>query len=148
LSGWPLSAKDKAARLRSAAEFVEAIPLKQFNIEHWWLKDGMAFDDDRNRMYRVSDAPCGCAIGHMIQRGRFGMTEKTLEMKSEFNLLPSELREQVFVRIGDAFGVPFQLAEFMFDSYTYPAYVRNSIKPAHVAKRIRFVADEIEDSGV
>lgn len=132
---------DRVAKLRAAADFVDTIDPETFWMNHWWAKDGMAFDDWRNRMYRIAPRGCGCAIGHMIQAKRFGLRDVDLLVRGDNMMTPRNDRQAIFVRIGDAFGVPFGLAEFMFDQY---AYVTREVRPADVSRRIRFVADELE----
>lgn len=138
-----LEYKLRPSLLLEAAEFVESIPNERFNMDHWWLEDGQAFDDDRNEMYRVADGPCGCAIGNMIQEGLFGLTGDVLATPPEeraLRRLPYQDRQATFARIGDIFGIPYQMAEFMFDQYAYPR--ASAITQAQVARRIRFIASE------
>jgi hypothetical protein len=120
----------KHRSLLDAAKFVESIPIEQFNMDHWWLESGMAFDEDRNRIYRVANGPCGCPIGHMVQKGLFGLKKEDLENE----------RQRIFVIIGDAFGIGYKKAEFMFDQYAYTPGPRTR---EAVAKRIRFIAEEL-----
>lgn len=122
--------RERSKLLYEAAAFIESIPDEQFNMNHWWLSDGMAFDDERNRMHKVADGPCGCAAGHMMQRGLFGLSTPTERVE----------RQRMFVILGDAFGVGWKRAEFMFDQYAYDARDRQNKQV--VATRIRFIADE------
>ena len=126
----------RRAQLFEAATFIESIPADEFNMHHWWLTDGMAFDDDRNRVYRVADGQCGCAVGHMIQKGLFGLTDEHTKYRGAG-------RQAAFVKIGDVFGVNYKLAEFMFDAYSYAGEITRE----RVAARCRFVASE-DASGI
>lgn len=98
-----------AGDLLKAVEVIESIPDAEFNLHYWWLPDGMAFDDDRNKMYRAADSQCGCAIGHMAHRGVFGLTDEVLRQD----------RSTVFCRIADLFAISREVAEFLFSSYAY-----------------------------
>jgi hypothetical protein len=124
--------EERHDKLLAAAAFVEQIPHDQFNIDHWWLPDGLAFDDDRNRQYRVSCGTVGCAVGHMTHAGAFGLTADVLKNP----------RQRVMVIIGDCFGVSFKLAEFMFDQYGYS--LGRPVTVADVVRRIRYVASEMQ----
>ena len=122
--------KSKAKEnLLAAIEMLKSVPDEQFNMEHWWLKDGMAFDEERNRIYKVADGPCGCAVGHLIQRG----------------LLAGDVikdRDRAFWQISDALGIYNDtIAEFLFDQYTYPRGKR--ITKEDVIRRIEFVISEM-----
>jgi hypothetical protein len=115
------------------------VPDEQFNMNHWWLKDGMAFDDERNRMYKVADGPCGCAVGHMIQRGL--LDESVLNPAGLFKL-EYEHRESIWGAISKGLGLHKPLlAEFMFCQYQYH---KHPITKADVIRRIEFVISELE----
>lgn len=132
-SNYPASQTEKLERLHQAAAFIAKIPKGKFRMRHWWLKDGRAFDDDRNVMYRVTRGACGCAAGHLAQQGLFNLTPDNL-WKGVRN------RKEVFSTLGDTFGIGSNLAQFIFDNYSY----RWEATPAQVAARIRFVISEIE----
>jgi len=134
-SGWDLTPPERVARLRAARDFVLGIPDREFYISHWWLSDGQAFDEERNRLFRVRDNACGCPVGHMCEKRLFGLSPSTYKNN----------RERVFVIVGDAFAVPYKLAEFMFSEYTYPSNIGPPTKEL-VARRIEYVASEMEAS--
>lgn len=145
-SGWTMTPKHRATYLRECAALIEAVPEEQFDLNYWWLPDGMAFDDDRNLMYRVSKGQCGCAIGHLTQLSRIpglrfnGSHPVDIAMGGGYSG-----RQRMFIIAGDAFGIPYQLAEFLFDQYSYSNGQRTGAKAiAAVAKRMRFVADELD----
>lgn len=118
-------------KLSAIADMLEDLSDSEFQMEHWWLKDGIAFDDDRNQPYGVTkDVPCGCAVGHGVNKGLLG--EDTIEAD----------RERTFVNVGHQLGIPYKLAEFLFDNYSYPYYIRN--KRLACVERIRFVQNEME----
>ncbi len=122
--------------LLEAADFVESIPDNEFNMGHWWLEDGIAYDDMRNKMYKAHDGKCGCAIGHMGQNNKFGITTSTYAATQDI----------VFPRIGDKFGIPSDVAQFIFDQYSYPTGSLIGAKAKKVcASRLRYLATEYQD---
>lgn len=132
------------ANLRAAAEMIQAVPPDQFNMNHWWLADGMAFDDYRNRMYRVADGPCGCAIGHMIQKGLLGSPDVLgFTIGAHGGVGAEWTRDGVFGRVSDALKLyNSSLAQFLFDQYFYPR--SSDISREQVVRRIEFVISELE----
>jgi hypothetical protein len=137
---WHLSNKEKAALLRERADFVEAIPEAEFNLDHWWLPDGRAFDDDRNRMYQVASGKCGCAVGHMMIAGLIDGLSMSVNKQLLDHGEATITRDRIFVLVGDTFGVSYKLAEFMFDGYCY----FSDKSRAAVARRMRYIASELE----
>lgn len=125
----PVAVKYGSGCLLKAAVFVEAIPEHRFNMMHWWLPDGTAFDDDANRVYRVADGPCGCAAGNMASEGMFGLSLD----------LFSNQRGYIFARLADLFAIRTNAARFIFDAYSYQS---PGVTRADVARRMRFVASE------
>jgi len=130
--------------LLSAAEALRTVPDEQFNMNHWWLEDGMAFDDDRNVMYKVADGPCGCAVGHLIQRGLLSGEVLT---KTELppGALPYQYSDRVYVQIADALKIyNYKLAEFLFSQYAYTGAREKPIAKEDVIRRILFVVSELD----
>jgi hypothetical protein len=117
-----------AGDLYAAADFIESLPKERFEMSHWWLPDGMAFDDDRNEHYKVADNPCGCAAGNMAVEGLFGLSLELFENP----------REYVFTRLADLFAIRTVEAEFIFNQYAYSC----DVSAARVAERMRFVASQ------
>lgn len=117
--------------LLKAAEIIESIPDSEFDLGHWWLPDGMAFDDDRNKMYRVSDSQCGCAVGHMAHVGAFGLTE---DVFSGGHDIP-------FVRMADLFAIPLEVSKFLFSQYAY-RNTRGADAKCDVVNRLRYCAEQ------
>jgi hypothetical protein len=133
-TGWGLPKEERAARLREVAALIEQIPDAEYTLEHWWCEGGMAYDEERNKMYRVAPGDCGCPVGHMAKRGLFGVSYEEL-------LGHGIGRQRTFVIIGGIFGVTYSVAEFMFDQYGYSPRDRSR---AAVLRRVLFVIGEIE----
>jgi hypothetical protein len=118
---------------------LRGVPDEQFNMGLWWLADGMAFDDDRNRMYKVADGPCGCVVGHMIQKGLLpggvlGETGRFPGVDDAFRRIDVEMK---------IFNT--QVTRFLFDQYAYPSRVYGgAISKEQVLGRIEFVISELE----
>lgn len=121
------------------------VPDEQFNMAHWWLPDGQAFDDDRNKMYKVADGPCGCVVGHMIQKGLFDSVDPSLIGPKPYVSKPViSPREEVFRVVDEAlFLYNRELTKFMFDNYAYANPGRHITK-TNVVRRIEFVMSEVE----
>ena len=134
MSGWDLSLSERIARLREAKAFILSIPDEEFYISHWWCGDGQAFDEDRNRLYRVRNNQCGCPVGHLCHKHMFGLDPADLKNK----------RERVYVIVGDAFGISYALAQFMFCEYNYHRSIYQEITKYHVASRMEYLASEME----
>lgn len=134
---------EQRANLQAVIEMLRTVPDEQFNMEHWWLEDGEAWDEDRNVTYKVADGPCGCAIGHLIQRGLLSgevLKPKNLPPGS----LPYQYHDRVFVQIADALKLyNSKLAEFLFSQYSY--INRGAIRSGDVIRRIEFVLSELKD---
>lgn len=132
------------ANLLAVAEALKDVPEEQFNMNHWWLENGMAFDEDRNVMYKVADGPCGCAVGHLIQRGLLSgevLTPKDVPQGA----LPYEFRDRIYVQIADALKIyNYKLAEFLFSQYTYTKSRERPISREDVIRRINFIVSEID----
>lgn len=130
--------------LLAVVEALRDVPDEQFNMNHWWLDDGMAFDDDRNVVYRVADGPCGCAVGHLIQRGL--LSGEVLKPKDvPRGALPYEYTDEIYVQISDALKIySHQLAEFMFSQYAYTKSRERPISRDDVIRRILFVVSELD----
>lgn len=129
--------------LLAVIDTLQSVPDEQFNMEHWWLEDGMAFDNDRNIIYKVTDGPCGCAIGHLIQRGLLsGSVITPSEMPD--GSLPYEYTDAIYVQIADALHIyNYKIAEFLFSQYAYLGKKR-LIKRDDVIRRIKFIIAEDE----
>lgn len=125
-------------RLLDVADFIESLPPEQFNMNHWWLDDGIAFDDERNKMYRVSDGPCGCAVGNMAAIGLFGITKDIWESPNFDTIYSCVSRGYIFCQVGKVFAINPIEAAFIFDQY---AYTGNPTR-CMVADRCRIVAGE------
>jgi hypothetical protein len=133
--------------LSKIAEFLLTVPDEQFNMQHWWLEDGMAFDDDRNRVYKVADGPCGCAVGHLIQIGALpGSVIDPNSIPSSAareDWTPSGYRDRIFVQIADELKLyNYKIAEFLFDNYSY-FHLGRSITKHDVIRRIEFIMTEV-----
>lgn len=134
--------KKATENLLAAIATLETVPDEQFNMAHWWLEDGRAFDDDRNVMYKVADGPCGCAVGHLIQRGLLsGEVLKPEEVPS--GALPYEYRDRIFVQITAALEIwNYKVAEFLFDHYSYSPII-GKITRQHVIRRMHYIISEM-----
>lgn len=135
------------ANLDSIIAMLDTVPPEQFNMQHWWLERGMAFDDEANRMYKVADGPCGCVVGHLIQRGL--LTGDVLDPKDvPAGSLPYQYRDRVWAQISDALKIynP-EVTEFLFSQYAYSMRAQ-PIKKEDVVRRIRFVLEELNDDWV
>lgn len=117
-----------SGNLFDAANFIDSIPVEQFNIEYFWLKDGMAFDDDRNTSYEVAKHSVGCAIGHMVNAGFGGLKKELLDCD----------RDVVYMTVANLFGIPVSLAKFIFSKYSYMSKATKEM----VSARVRFIANE------
>jgi hypothetical protein len=135
---------DMKTNLLAVAEALRDVPDEQFNMNHWWLEEGMAFDDNRNVMYKVADGPCGCAVGHLIQRGL--LSGKVLEPKDlPQGALPYQYTDRIYVQIADALKIyNYKLAEFLFSQYAYTGARERPIAKEDVIRRILFVVVEID----
>jgi hypothetical protein len=135
--------EDTAESLRAVIAMLEAVPPEQFNMHHWWLEDGMAFDEDRNLMYKVADGPCGCVVGHLIQRGLLdGAVIEPRDLPA--GSLPYQYHDRVWVQIADALKIyNDKIAEWLFSQYSYSFSVRKITKE-HVISRIRFMLSEMQ----
>ena len=129
-------------RLNAIAEFVLTIPPELFTMGHWWCAGGMAFDDDANKMYKVADGDCGCAIGHCINKGMVALTIDDLtKIPGDLGIrTETGVRKYAFGKIGEALGITTIEAEFIFDQYAYSHFFRSTITREQVADRLRFVA--------
>lgn len=139
-----MTPQERAARLRECAAVIATIPPEEFNLCHWWLPEGMAFDDDRNRMYRVADGPCGCPVGHLVRNGRIhGLRFDSLSRLEDQQVVPPSpaARERIFVLVGSEFGLSYEIAQFMFDQYSYNG---RDTSAAAVIRRMEFICGEIE----
>jgi hypothetical protein len=126
--------------LRTIIKTLQSVPDEQFNMEHWWLKDGLAFDEERNKLYKVSDGPCGCPIGHLIQRGL--LSEAVLETKDvPSGALPYEYREHIWIQVSDALKLNTHITQFLFDHYAYHRH--RAITRNDVIRRIKFIIAEL-----
>jgi hypothetical protein len=127
--------------LKSVKQMLESVDPAQFNMNHWWLDTGEAFDDDRNVMYKVADGPCGCVIGHLIQRG---LLEGSVIVPSSVpdGSLPYMYRDRVWVQISDALKLyNYEIAIWLFSQY---AYNKHPISKEDVVRRIDFCISEIQ----
>ena len=132
------------SRLLSVVRALREVPEEQFNMDHWWLEKGIAYDEDRNVMYKVADGPCGCAVGHLIQRGL--LSKEVLNPKDlPQGALPYQYNEQIYVLIADALKIyNHKLAEFLFDPSLYLRVLERPISPSDVIRRILFVLSELD----
>ena len=130
--------------LAGVIEALRKVPDEQFNMEHWWLEDGMAFDEDRNVMYKVADGPCGCAVGHLIQQGL--LSGEVLKPKDVPAIaMPYQYSDRVYVQISDALEIyNYKVAEFMFGQYAYLGSRDGPITQEDVIRRINFIISEID----
>jgi hypothetical protein len=141
---WDLSPRLRVERLQAVAQFIEAIPDDQFYMAAWWLDDGVEWDSDRNISKRVRPGACGCAAGHLVNAGWCGLTQDALKTGDGGGYLtPAMARQAVFSRLGDAFGIGHTQAAFVFDHYAYSV---TPITQAAVARRLRFLAQELVES--
>lgn len=130
--------------LKEVAEFIKTIPDEQFNMGHWWLEDGKAFDDDRGVVYKVADGPCGCVIGHLIHRGLLGGEVLKPDGLGP-DALPYQFSDRVFVQISDALKIyNYKIAEFLFSQYSYERHWSGEISRDVVINRINFICSELE----
>ncbi len=129
--------------LLEVIDVLRSVPDEQFNMEHWWLEDGRAFDDDRNIMYKVADGPCGCVVGHLIQRGLLsGEVLKPKDVPS--GSLPYQYSDAIFSQISDALKLYNKgIAEFLFSQYAY-FRPRANITQQDVVCRIEYIITEID----
>ena len=132
------------ASLLDVAEVLRNIQVAQFNMSHWWLEDGMAFDDNRNVMYKVADGPCGCVVGHLIQRGLLRgdiLTPKDVPQDA----LPYEFTDRIYVQIADALKLyNYKIAEWLFSPQAYLGTLDRPLEPRDVIRRINFIISEID----
>lgn len=134
---------EEVAALEGVIAMLETVQDEQFNMAHWWLEDGMAFDDDRNVMYKVADGPCGCVVGHLIQRGL--LSGEVLQPKDvPTGALPYQYSDRVWVQISDGLGIHnYKIAEFLFSQYAY-MMTKRSIKKEDVIRRVQFILEELQ----
>ncbi len=132
--------------LQQVIDMLETVPAEQFNMQHWWLDKGMAFDDDANKMYKVADGPCGCVIGHLIQRGLLAGDVISAKDMPE-GALPYQYADRVWVQISNGLGLyNSKVCEWLFSQYSYLS--SHKISKADVISRVRFIMAEEARRGV
>ncbi len=135
---------DIKTNLLDIIDMLRGVPDEQFNMEHWWLEDGMAYDEDSNVTYKVADGPCGCTVGHLIKKGL--LSGEVLKPKDvPAGSLPYEYSDRIFVQIADALKLyNYKIAEFLFSQYSYLRIFKKRITQQDVIRRIEFVISEID----
>lgn len=128
--------------LRAVIDTLRAVPDEQFNMNYWWLEDGMAFDDYRNVMRKVSDGPCGCAVGHLIQKGLLEKDVLNVRSGEWGPYTESERRSITFQQISRGLGFDnYETTRWLFDQHAYSVH---PITKSHVIRRIEFIISELE----
>ena len=121
-------------KLKMIVDMLESTPDEEFNINHWWLEDGVSWDPCRNTTKRVANGQCGCAIGHAINKGI--LPESVIRMDHENFEYEYEMRDNVFDKIAHELEIyDGVIAKFLFSQYSY----RGIVTKQRVIDRINFV---------